>query len=254
MNGRFEAEDRAHGKRWASDRIRSGRPAVLTLGILLFFLSTFARSELILGQTDWDTAGLQGWTSSDGWVSIANPGSGGITNSGFLQVTLAATDPFNQGLDEWWALVSTPATNIFAGSWDTNMYIAFDLYADTILPEYVQVQWGSTNSSHVWRNTVYDINDGGLSVGDWTEVKAMFQDYSSWDYGGGTQQEFLDDLAAIDWIGVYIWRGSADEQVYGVDRFRLMIPEPGQVFVLAAAMLSCAWFFRKKRMSFRWCG
>lgn len=232
--------------------VRFYRTPLLALGIYLFLLVA-ARGDLLIGEIDWNSGGLEGWTTSDGWVSLANPGSGGVTNSGYLQVTLAATDPFNQGLDEWWALVSTPATNLFAGTWETGSYVAFDLYAANILPEYVQIQWGSTNSSHVWRNTVYDINDGGLSVGQWTGVRAMLEDYSSWDYGGGTQQEFLDDLAAIDWIGVYIWRGSADEQIYGIDSFRLAIPEPGQVAALAMALLACAWFLRRRPVLARCC-
>ena len=204
-----------------------------------------SRADLILGETDWNAGGLAGWTTPDSWVTLSNPGSGGIADTGFLQSDLALTAPGNEGVAEWWALMSTPATNLFAGTWNTNMWLTFDFWASNVAPGYVQVRW-SGSSNRIWQFTVAT-ND--FTTQTWASVaSATLADATLWSYGpSATQQQFLDDLASIDWIGVYVWRDTNVDQVYGLDDFQLMVPEPGQYYMLGLALLTTVYSFWKKR-------
>jgi len=62
----------------------------------------------------------------------------------------------------------------------------------------------------------------------------------------GTEEEFLSDLSDIEWVGLYIDRNTALEQFYGVDNFSLMIPEPGELIMLAFALIG-VWISHRRR-------
>jgi hypothetical protein len=57
---------------------------------------------------------------------------------------------------------------------------------------------------------------------------------------------FLSDLSSIEWIGIYIERTGAGAQDYGLDNFNLMVPEPSEYAMLAAALMG-AWIFLRRR-------
>ncbi len=255
---RFQGRLFAPLRSWALDvrhsMFSSHLPLTLLLAAVLCLLSSVAcRADAILASQTWNTAGLNNWTDTvdQTWVSLENPMAGGNTG-GFLSVSLASTDPFNEGLgEEWWANVGTSATNIFAGSWTNTgegpKWIEFDFFASNVVPGFVQVVWYSTNS-RVWRNTVFDKNTDSMSLSNWATLSTdVFGNYSDWDYGDGTQQQFLDDLGAIDWIGIYIWRNTASEQMYGIDNFQLWVPEPCELALLAAAGFAALRSLRRRK-------
>ena len=70
-------------------------------------------------------------------------------------------------------------------------------------------------------------------------------DYLAWDYGGGSEADFLYDLENISWVGIYIRRNTAVEQIYGIDNFQLWIPEPSEWMMMAA--LAAVWVVYRRR-------
>jgi len=202
-----------------------------------------------VAQDDWNDGSLENWYENQAWVSMVNPGSGGVTNSGYLNIQMDATDPINE-LDgaEWWAFTRVDATNFYSGIWQTNYNMQFSFWASNVVPEYIQVRWsGSTN--RVWRDTVFDRDLNSMSTQSWqTLVSDYFYNWASWDYGGGTEADFLNDLATIDWVGVFIWRGDASLQNYGIDDFALTVPEPAAwVLALTALVVSGRSLSRRRK-------
>lgn len=218
--------------------------------LLAALLAVKAGAWTSLGEINWDTAGLQNWTEDESWLTLANLGSGGISNTGYLRYNLNEVDPMGEGMGEqWWALAWVPASNLFAGNWrqSGDMWLEFDFRAADVTPGYVQVQWAATND-RIWRSTALVSGGGSLSTQVWTHMQTTsLTDYQDWDYGGGTQQQFLDDLGEIDWIGVYIWRNTAVAQIYGIDRFVLLVPEPAEWMMLGTALITCFGACRRRR-------
>ena len=155
--------------------------------ILILFMPLFVHSGAIVAYTDWNDGTLGNWTENQSWVSIVNPGSGGITNSGYLQITLNETDPLNEGLgEEWWALTRIDITNFYSAAWSTNFYIQFNFMAKDVPPEYIQVRW-SGDPARVWRDTVFDLLNQSMTTQTWYTFQSdTFANWASWDYGGGT--------------------------------------------------------------------
>lgn len=198
----------------------------------------------IIGIHDWD-AGPHGWTNTHQWTTLDVVPSGGHTG-GWLRATFPDTGA--AGPDEWYDTLYTPAANLFAGSWRTNMTVAFDFWASNQQPAVIQVRWASTNE-HVWQHTVFDGTTDIIPVGSWTSFRTpTFANYEDWDWGGGSQESFLSDLAAVNWIGVQIWRYGPGEEVYGLDDFRLQAPEPAEYLMIVAALgVAAATLLRKRR-------
>jgi hypothetical protein len=209
-----------------------------------------AYADPILGSNTWNTPSgtLEGWTApGQDWVNLSNPNSGGIGNTGYLNIGLESTTPFE--FEEWEALAQTDATNLFVGTWTTNMWIEFDFFAEDIAPNYIQLWWGSTNDN-VWTYTL--ATNANITTQLWTTLTGPLFDYSMWDYAGApSESEFLDDLAAIDWIGVYIFREEEDAQDYGLDDFELHVPEPAEMALMAAAVITSTLSIRRKRRARR---
>lgn len=196
-----------------------------------------ASANVILGEHDWDlpAGGALGWYSDTGNSTIERLNSGGHPD-GWLRIGF----PANPDPGEYVELARlTQATDLFAGNWQPNMWVQFDFWAESLNAEAVEVRWeadpGVTGGSggYTWRYTLGAANAG------WNTFSASFANHESWrDAFGPSASAFLADLSAIDWIGVYIQRGAgADEALYGLDNFRLMVPEPAEIVLLAAAAL-----------------
>jgi hypothetical protein len=215
---------------------------------LLWMGPSRAQAYPILGQEDWDpVSSASAWTNLYGWTTLATPSAGGYTG-GWLQVTFPYTESPESGMKTgWYDVVYMKATNLFAGSWNTNMWVQFDFWASNKSPGAVQVQWQSTNvGDDIWGAAV-----GTPGTGTWTTLSASFMNWSNWMYDGATEAEYLSDLASIDWIGVYIYRNTADEQIYGIDNFMLMIPEPAECLLLALALMTTGLSACRKRPAAR---
>jgi hypothetical protein len=78
-------------------------------------------------------------------------------------------------------------------------------------------------------------------------VAPRLSSYTDWDYGGGSQEQFVNDLASVNWIGVYNSGGASDGHPYPLDDVRLSVPEPAEMVMLGAALVSSFLSLRKKK-------
>jgi hypothetical protein len=214
--------------------------------LVILWLGT-AQADSILGQFNWNSGPpytTEGWTTSDGWVNLSNPGIGGIGGSGYLKISMPAPAPEMPG-EGWWAFTYVSADSLFAGDWK-DKFLQTQFFAPDIQPDYVQIRWSSNNDGAWWRATVFDSNVSTMPAGWNMLTSPTLTNWEDWDFGGGGEN-FLSDLQNIDWIGVYIRRNTGIPQDYGIDDFRLMIPEPSQTIMLAAALLAAVLALRRKQ-------
>jgi len=217
-----------------------GRRLAACLFLLFVSMSSLRADSVVGNMIDWDTPESSGsFSSTYGTAVIDYPSDGGNT-SGWMRLTFTNTTEFP--LSNWYDVVTIKATNLYAGSWTTQMWVEFDFWASNTVPGSLQVRWQSTTNDYVWRQTVTP-----PPVGVWDSAGAGFNSWSSWQYPGATESQYLADLQTIDWVGIYIFRNTVSEQIYGVDNFRLMIPEPAEIIMLAAVALSSGMSRRRKR-------
>lgn len=212
-------------------------PALLFCGLI--GLAPEARAATILGVHDWNAPFSYNWTNEYGTVNLGIPSSGGNTG-GWLRVTFPASGDPGDAYD----VIQTPASSLFSGTWGTNMFTQFDFWASNAVPSHVQVWWAS--SSNIWASSDLLLTGG---TGTWSTIIGPEFIYSNWtpDTPGLSESTYLADLASINWIGIYIWRGAADDQIYGLDNFSLMVPEPGELIVLVVALAAAMLFLRRRR-------
>ena len=82
----------------------------------------------------------------------------------------------------------------------------------------------------------------------WSTFNAPFANWEDWQYAGATEDQYLSDLSSINWIGVYVYRNTGDDQIYGLDDCMLMVPEPAELMMLAVALAAAWWSLRRRRM------
>jgi len=201
-----------------------------------------AIADVFLGTPhNWDPyPGPGQWVSQYGWTTVDTPSTGGHTG-GWLRVTFPTTA--SPPHDEWYDIVRTDPSLIYSGEWTTNMWIDFDFWESNMVANSVQVRWKSTTNDFIWRYT--DLTPP--PVGTWTTMRAPFLNWRDWRYPGATVDDYLSDIKSIEWIGVYVYRKTDVLQVYGIDNFRLMIPEPAELVVLAVAMITSGMSLRRKK-------
>jgi len=104
-----------------------------------------------------------------------------------------------------------------------------------VVPDTLQIRWHGTEHDNIYANT---IDTSGVGIDSWGTLRSdTFSDVDDWRLDPFvTQSEFLTDLDSIDWIGIYIFRDGTDAEVYGVDDFKLMVPEPAEYLLLFAAL------------------
>lgn len=204
-----------------------------------------ARADVTVGYVDWDTY-TAGWTNEYGdhtWTSL-NVQTNGGNPDGWMEITFPATTSSELLEDEWYDVVHMSASNLFAGPWNPGLTIEFDFWASNTAPHALQVQWKSVGNPNIWSYVL-----APPAADTWTVMRAPLSDWQDWQYTGATEDQFLADLSTIDWVGVYIWRESAEEERYGLDNVRLQVPEPAEWIMLAAAL--GAFSFGRRRFSRR---
>jgi hypothetical protein len=211
--------------------------AILLCGVAVSFAG-------IVAIHDWDSTGAGAWSSSNGWAVVTDATSGGNTGR-FLSITFTNTPDEDPPPDSWRDLIYTPATSLYAGTYSVSNWFAFDFWAEDVLPNALQVRWGSTNSDHIWGAEI----SGPTATGDWQTLRSP--GLANWeDWAGvepfGSDVLFREDLKDISWVGLYIDRNTAVEQMYGVDNFALMVPEPAELIMLASALLAVFLAYRRK--------
>lgn len=191
---------------------------------------------------DWDpTPGPGVWSSEYGWAGVDTPAAGGNPD-GWLRVTFANTS--DAPGPSWTDIINTPAANFYAGTWSQGSWLQFDFWASNQIPNSLQVRWKSTTNSYIWGNPV----EVPASTGSWVTIQSSsFANWDNWDIDGfASEEQFLADLNSIEWIGIRIQRTTEFEQIYGIDNVMLMIPEPAEWIMLAAALSVCAMALRQK--------
>jgi len=199
-----------------------------------------AAAEVILGRHDWDTANTN-WQTDHGFAELQRIPTNGNPN-GWLEFVLPATTNSAPDAPNQWDIAKVDASSLFAGGWQTNMWIEFDFWSTNSTPPTVQVRWQSSLTNYVW---AYDVS--APAGNGWSTLRAPLANWDDWNtLGGGSLEQYLDDLATIDWVGVYIHRTGYGAETYGLDNFTLMVPEPGQ-FLMLGATLAVSWLSLRRR-------
>lgn len=206
----------------------------------LLITAKSVHANSMLGLHDWDV------TPADGVGNWAAQGSGATVSENtddnhWLEIT------FDPGAQEpgahWYDTISTPATDLFSGTWETEHWIEFDFWSETVEPDTLQVRWHGTANDQVW---AYTLDPSGVST--WDHLAAPLRDWEDWAMNPFVDEaDYLADLNSIDWIGVYIFRDGTDEEVYGLDDFSLHVPEPEEYLMLAAALATAFFALRRRR-------
>jgi hypothetical protein len=209
------------------------------LGLLVAVLTVGTASAYTVAQHTWE-ANDHNW-QGDSWLTMS-------TNTE-LQFTLPSG--YTEFDLEWSGLVWTEAEDFYWGNWQTNMQVAFDFWADDIEPSQVQIWWEPTNAARTWISTPFAQASGdSMATGTWSSLASPnFASAADWG-SAGSQAEFLSDLQEIDWIGVYVLRGGdgSFSETYRIDNFSLIIPEPPEMIMIAAALMALvASTVKKKR-------
>jgi len=216
--------------------------------VLTFALPLVAHADSIIGDpVDWDdnpASGLGSWTRLGSEPSTSIAENTDTASDHFLQIT------FDSGIDpapgaHWYETVKGPSDDLFALTWETDYWIEFDFWAKDTPPDTLQIRWGDDTSGRIWGNTV---TSSGLG---WSSLRTdSFSNHLDWRLNPAhTASDFTDDLASIDWIGVYIFRDGTDEEIYGVDDMKLMVPEPEEYLMLAAALITALLVMRRRQQA-----
>jgi hypothetical protein len=144
---------------------------------------------------------------------------------------------------QWSDIIYAPATNVIAGTWSTNTAVQFDFWQSNSVAGALALEFANTNNSDIWSYSLTP--SSGLL--NWTTFGVSFNDTNNWNASPFSVGAYLDDLAAIDWIGVYIYRDTSSPEIYGIDNVKLMVPEPAEYILLAAAMITSGMSLRRKR-------
>lgn len=191
-----------------------------------FLLPTVLHADTIIGVIDWDTnIPATPWAADPAGAAVSIIDAG---DDDWLRIDFSDAGSVDPD-----ALISGRATDLFAGTWNADYWIEFDFWHDSDLPDALQVRWGDDGSTNVWGTTL----NPNAGAGGWQTLRTSnLGDGDAWDLGLGDPSEYLTDLTSIDWIGVYIdWDGTGDDS-FGVDDFSLMVPEPAELMMLAAAL------------------
>lgn len=234
----------------------SKSPFIFAFTILALCLVSESSAILVIHEETWDS-GFQGWSNETGFATtISNPGVGGNPD-GYFRIDFDAQGPPPPPGENYDIVrtYSTPADSLFTGNYIEQglQGVQFDFFAEDRSPAFVTVYFGVSTNANVWRYTNMAIGD----VGTWTTLRAYFDFNAGWSRGpGSTEAQFLADLQAVDWIGVYIRRNGVGEQDYGIDNFQLFVPEPSEyVMMLCSLILIGAVYARsRQRTSGTACG
>ena len=204
------------------------------LGVVLGCLAGgWGHADVIISRIHtWDL-GEHGWTAEYGDIITSRETTGGNPD-GWLKLTFPVTTLPETGEIGWYDIVHVSPDNLLA-TYRTG--VRFDFWAQDQLPQDLQLQFHST-SGNVWG---YNITDRVRQTGTWTPIGVPLTYSDAWGGLPGyddTLDQFVSDLASMDWIGVYIWREEASQEVYGLDNFHFMVPEPGEMVMLALALLT----------------
>jgi hypothetical protein len=193
---------------------------------------------------------FEGWDQTgnvSGWVNTMPDGAILVNNSDYLTISFAEVTVPLPNQDD------IIRTGPGAAAGFTGDYVAagiqlltFEFRAQDYAPDSLALYFAST--SRVWSLAL-----SPPTVSVWTSYSVSFDYAAGWTGGPGADEaDFMSDLTAVDWIGVYIGRTYAGcdlppAQHYGLDSFSAQItgvPEPEAYALLVVALLSLLIVFR----------
>jgi hypothetical protein len=218
------------------------RLAVACAVLALALPSAIYANSIVGTPIDWEgVLPTAPWAAQGDDATVAENDAG---EDDYLEITFAATS--DSSGPTWDEVASGAASDLFAGTWTTAYWIEFEFWAQSVNPGALQIRWAGTASEHTWGNTITPT----ASVGSWGSLRTdPFSDLEAWRLEDGlTAGDLLADLESIDWIGVYIFRDGTDLEVYGVDDFQLMVPEPAEYVMLAMALVTAVLAMRGRKL------
>ncbi len=207
---------------------------------------TVAASPVIAGPVLNDpetwSGGLNGWESETGKASLD-------AASGYLEITFGP-QLFGGPPQYEEDTIHTHSADETGNFQIADLAVRFSFFAEDVLPLNSAVylhQSGAPADEH-W---AYAFANTG--VGSWQNQAVSFNYSANW-VGPGGAAAFWTALANVDWIGINIARRldkiqqdyRLDNWEYGIDSNLYSIPEPGTYCMLASALLSVAFTFRKR--------
>lgn len=215
---------------------------LLTALVACLLLTAGTATAYVLGGFDWDGGTVQGWDRDhQTWPALTAPAGGG-SSGGYLRIEFPALGGSSPG-EDWYDLVSVPSSHLFAGDWDQNMTVEFDFFAENVAPAGLEVRMG-VNDGRTWG---YDLDTSSVTVGEWGSFDAPLASWEDWALEPFLSEgDYLADLENIDWIGVYIFRDGTGAENYGLDDFRLTIPEPHEYAMLSVTLFVIAISLRRR--------
>jgi hypothetical protein len=223
----------AYGKAMTFDSRKAGG---LLAALCLALAVQRSGASSVIAQHDWDTV-AHDWDSLYGNAQLNRQVSG---PNGWLRITFPASEDPLASYD----IVYTKAENLFAGSWSENIGVQFDFWAEDGGPDQLELRWRSSLTNEMWAAPLSP-GPGGASK---NYLASLFytEDWKYTGVGGGSGELYRDQLASIDWIGIYVKRFGTGQEQYGLDNVRLMVPEPSQWLMLGTAMAVSAWTLRRR--------
>jgi len=224
---------------WRGFRAAAGGAIVL----LTLLAGPVAQAGIVLGEQNWDTdpaTGIGSWTTAGNAATLTLNDD---LDDNWLQITFPGDVDPEPG-DHWNETIYMPAADLYVGDWNTNMWITFDFWAETTVPAALQVRWYGEGGDTEWG---YPLT--GATIGQWTRFTAPLANWADWQISPFVDvNHFLNDLESINWIGIYLERdGYLEPEIYGIDDFALMVPEPAEVILLLAGIAAVGWSIRKRR-------
>ena len=186
----------------------------------------------------WDS-GLSGWVNTTEDAALSNP-------DGYLRIAFGQ----QSGVPEFEEDTIFTQDPDRTGDFQINyLNLRFSFYAEDLLPVSSVLYLHAAGEPDT---TYWQYSFSNTEVGAWTEhnISFVYSEGWTWSAGAGDANQFWNDLANIDWIGVNIARGlDTREQAYGLDNWEyyIVIPEPGNIFILVSAVLSLVFTYRKRQ-------
>ena len=224
--------------------VAAGVGGMVSAGLVL--LASVASATPLIGFTEtWSSP-----PSLEGWQIDTSYGGGGGTldnPSGYLRITFPDFPAFPNA-----AMVyadSGASGGNFVGDYSpaAGTLVQFWFRSVDTTPDSLALYFANNDTGRAWSWNL----TAATPVQGWVVYQVPLFNYSGWNLAWGTgssSMDFMNDLASVDWLGLYIAESVAytGEEHYYLDNFTLAIPEPESVALLLAAALSLGVTFRRR--------
>jgi len=200
-------------------------------------------SAYVIGEFGWDGRGVQDWgRDHQTWPTLSAQASGAAA-PGYLSIDFPGLGGGEPAAEEWYALLSMPASHLFVADWEQEMAVGFDFFAEGVAPDSLEVP---TDAEGV--GTWDDDPDGsGTNAGEWAGWNMSLASLERLITEPPVSEgDYLASLENVDWIGVYVFHDGMDDQNLTLDDEKLMIPEPHEYAMLAIALVVTTAALRRK--------